>query len=339
MNPPSIQTVLTNLISLTNERDVYQLDLLLAQSLFDLIQPMNSSAEKSVVVYRAVNVKKKDFHSVVIGNNTEDVLLTDELKTSLATCFDSGEFLSIEGEELSEINLYPLKNTANRTVAVIAVEAKISDTQLHDTITMLLQIHQNFAGLINDNEHDTLTGLLNRKSFSVKLNKVLDQKLSSAKRQDDQQHTVHYLALFDIDHFKSVNDEYGHLIGDDVLKEMSGLMKSTFREKDLLFRYGGEEFLGVFECANKKDIVPLLERFRKKVSEFDFNEVGKVTISIGYTEVLPFDESSQIVDRADQALYYAKNNGRNCSCHYEKLVGQGLLAVSEVENSLAVTTG
>lgn len=338
MTPPSIQTVLTNLISLTNERDVFQLELLLAQSLHDLIQPLNTSHDQSVVIYRAMNVTKQQFNSVVIGSKTEEEMLTDDLKQSLADCFNTGEFLSIQGDDDSEINLYPLKNSNNRTVAVIAVQAKINDTQLHDTISMLLQIHQNFAGLISDNEHDTLTGLLNRKTFEPKLSKVLEQMLMSAKRQDDKKHTLHYLALFDIDHFKQVNDEYGHLVGDEVLREMSTLMKSTFREKDLMFRYGGEEFLGVFECASAKDIRVILERFRKKVEAHSFAEVGKVTVSIGYTEIFTYDNSSQIVSRADQALYYAKDNGRNCTHYFEKLVQEGALSANKEEKNLELTT-
>ncbi len=331
MNPPSIQTVLTNLISLTNERDVYQLELLLAQSLYDLIQPLNSSSEKPVVVYRPVNVKKRLFNSVVIGKAKQETLLSDALKTALAECFDEGEFISLKNDEDSELNLYPLKNTANRTMAVIAIEATINDAQLHETITMLLQIHQNFAGLINDNEHDTLTGLLNRKSLDAKLNKVIEQKRKSAKRVDDQANAMHFLVMFDIDRFKTINDEYGHLIGDDVLKSLSGLMKSSFREKDMLFRYGGEEFLGVFECANKKDIMHLLDRFRNTVGEYAFSEVGKVTISIGYTQINDFDELEDIVNRADQALYYAKGHGRNCVHHYEKLIETGKVEVIEAE--------
>jgi diguanylate cyclase (GGDEF)-like protein len=337
LNPPSIQTVLTNLISLTNERDVFQLEYLLAQSLYDLIKPLNTSDDKSVVIYRAINVSKKQFNSVIIGDKSDEEILSKELKQTLADCFNSGEFISMQTENDSEMNLYPLKNANNRTVAVIAVAAKINDTQLHETINMILQIHQNFAGLISDNEHDTLTGLLNRKTFETKLNKVLEQMVTSAKRKDDTTNAKFYLALFDIDHFKKINDEYGHLVGDDVLRELSALMKATFRDKDLLFRYGGEEFLGVFECAAEKDILLLLERFMVKVSKNHFSEVKKMTISIGYTEINAYDNSSQIVNRADQALYYAKNKGRNRTCFYENLFENGLLDDSDTDMALELS--
>lgn len=361
MNPPSIQTVLTNLISLTNERDVYELELLLAQSIYDLVQPMNHNADQSVVVYRAVNISKLEFNSVVITTKSDTDLpenkavaaslehspagdesshknsaLSDDLKASLAECFESGKPLTIKGEDESELNFYPLKNATNRTVAVIAIKANINDLQLKQTIDMLLQIHQNFAGLIVDNEHDTLTGLLNRKTFEAKVDKIIQKMLSSTKRQDDQKNTKHYLALFDVDHFKKINDEYGHLVGDDVLRELSQLMKDTFRDKDTLFRYGGEEFVGVFECAKPQNIIQLLDRFRAKVSQFNFTGVGKVTISIGYTEVFSYDNSAQVVSRADQALYYAKQNGRNTTQQFEVLIANGLISEISEEVSLAL---
>jgi len=332
LNPPSIQTVLTNLIALTSERDVFQLELLLAQSLYDLIKPMTGNIENPVVIYRAINVEKRQFNSVIIDKKTEADALSDDFKERLALGFISGEFASVKTPQGAQVNLYPLKNTSNRTVAIIAVEAPmVSDKQLHDTITMLLQIHQNFAGLITDNEHDTLTGLLNRKTFEGKVNKVIDQMLKSAKRKDDKANFIYFLAIFDIDHFKHVNDTHGHLVGDDVLRQMSKLMKETFREKDLLFRYGGEEFLGVFECANARDIRQLLERFMVKVSKFEFPKVGRVTLSIGYTEIFTYDNPSQLVSRADQALYYAKEHGRNRTCNFEQLIADGALEALKVE--------
>lgn len=337
MNPPSIQTVLTNLIALTNERDVYQLESLLAESLHDLIQPLNSSSSKSVVIYRAVNISKLQFHAVVIGKEGNAEELHEDFKKSIASCFESGNFVSVQAQDESEINLYPLKNANDRTVAVIAVKANINDTQVHETINMILQIHQNFAGLISDSEHDTLTGLLNRKTLEIKLNKLLEGMVTMTKRKADEPNAKQYLALFDIDHFKRVNDVYGHLVGDEVLKTLSSLMKSTFRERDLLFRYGGEEFLGVFECASPADVSQILERFMTKVAQHHFDEVGNITISIGYTEILAADQVAQIVSRADQALYYAKDNGRNRTCCYELLVSEGLLQVEDaVELTQAV---
>jgi diguanylate cyclase (GGDEF)-like protein len=105
----------------------------------------------------------------------------------------------------------------------------------------------------------------------------------------------------------------------------SQLMTKTFRINDPLFRFGGEEFVGVFECSNYRDIQSMLNRFRESVSQFVFPQVGRVTVSIGYTEILAGDVSSHLIDNADQALYFAKNNGRNQICHHGQLISDGIL--------------
>jgi diguanylate cyclase (GGDEF)-like protein len=325
---------LAKLISLTNERDVAALELSLAQALFDLIAPVESDGAKSVVIYRVVDISKQIFSMVVVGEKSKETHLSVHLKQALSDCFKSGVCHSYEQEGESSATLYPLTNVTGHVMAIIAIEASLCDPHLHETIGMLLQIYQNFTGLINDNEHDTLTGLLNRKTFEHKVNKVLAHMHKAAKRKDDKPGRVHFLAIFDIDHFKNVNDEFGHLIGDEVLLMFSQLMTQTFREKDLLFRFGGEEFVVVFECASVADIECVLDRFREKVSSFEFPQVGKVTVSSGYTEISAYDGSSQLIDRADLALYYAKNNGRNRICFYEQLIADGALRENKKEGDV-----
>lgn len=340
MQPPSIHSVLSKLIALTNERDVAALEVSLAQALFDLIvhpdaaSSTNHDNAKSVVIYRVIDLTKQLFSSVVIGNKSKEHELPLSLKQALANCFYTGEYAAYVEDDEPYATLYPLKNSTGHTMAIIAIEAPTCDVHLHETITMLLQIYQNFTGLINDNEHDTLTGLLNRKTFELKINKVLAQMQSATKRQDDKVDRAYYLAIFDIDHFKNVNDEFGHLIGDEVLLLFSQMMTQCFRDKDLLFRFGGEEFVGVFECASTADIESVLNRFREMVGNFAFPQVGKVTVSSGYTEVTAFDASSQLIDRADLALYFAKNNGRNRICHYEQLIASGAMEESKKEGDI-----
>jgi len=325
---------LTQLITLTNERDVVALEFALAQALFDLITPVNVDSAKSVVIYRVVDIKKQLFSVVVIGKKPREDSLSSPMKQVLTDCFMSGECRAYEQEAEPYSTLYPLKNSTGHTMSVIAIEAPVRDPHLHETIAMLLQIYQNFTGLLNDNEHDTLTGLLNRKTFEYKINKVLAQMQKTSKRMDDKLDRIHFLAIFDIDHFKNVNDEFGHLIGDEVLLLFSQLMTQTFRDRDQLFRFGGEEFVGVFECASSADIQSILDRFRQKVGNFEFPQVGKVTVSAGYTEISAYDASSQLIDRADVALYYAKNNGRNRVCHYEQLIAVGALQENKKEGDI-----
>jgi diguanylate cyclase (GGDEF)-like protein len=130
----------------------------------------------------------------------------------------------------------------------------------------------------------------------------------------------------DIDHFKQVNDEYGHLYGDEVLLLFSRLMTKSFRHYDLLFRYGGEEFVVVLNNTDLETALTILERFRITIENYNFPQIGRKTISIGVTEISDQTMLSNVIDRADKALYYAKKNGRNQVCCYEKLVGAGLIS-------------
>lgn len=330
----STHKVLENLISLTNERDVVALEQALAQSLLDLIATENTDNSKSVIIYRVMDIKKHLFSSYVAGNKRVNEKISTAFTQALSQCFKSGEHCIYQNTADVPATLFPLKNNDGHTIAIIAIENLICDALLQKTISMLLQIFQNFIVLINDNEHDTLTGLLNRKTFEIKINKVLQQMLSMSKRKDDRPNQLYFLAIFDIDHFKRVNDEFGHLIGDEVLLIFSQLMTQNFRSNDPLFRFGGEEFVGIFECLNPPDIEIVLNRFKEKVSHFKFPQVGKITVSAGYTDISPFDVSTQLIDRADLALYYAKNHGRNRICHFEQLVSEGLIQENKKEGDI-----
>ncbi|MDP1614975.1 MAG: GGDEF domain-containing protein [Methylococcales bacterium] len=334
MHTHNTHLILDKLIALTYERDVAAIELLLAQALFDLITPFKDESVISVAVYRAEDVRKQLLPDIVIGKPIKKDGLSSRARQSLIDAFKSGEYSVFIQEGGPSIALYPLKNSTGHVAAIIGIENFVCDPQLHKNFTKLLQIYQNFTGLINDNERDTLTGLLNRKSFENKINKVLAQMRLTNMRKDIASKSLHYLAIFDIDHFKKVNDEFGHLIGDEVLLLFSQLMSQTFRSTDPLFRFGGEEFVGVFECVSQSDIPIILERFREKVGNFNFPQVGKVTVSAGYTEILADDTSSQLIDRADLALYFAKNNGRNRTCHYEQLVMEGAIQENKKEGDV-----
>ncbi len=333
MSAPDLQAVLTQLIALTNERDATTLELSLAQALADLISPISIHGKNAVLIYRLIDLESQDFSVVSTSKQQRDGQLSTSLRNALASCFETGLHLRHDGPEL-HAKLYPLRNSKEQTMAIIGLEMPVCDPQLHETIMMLLQIYENFTGLISDNEHDTLTGLLNRKTFEHKANKVLARMHKNSQRKDDLSRRYYFLAIFDIDHFKRVNDEFGHLIGDEVLLLFSQLMTQCFRDEDMLFRFGGEEFVGVFECAAVADIEPVLNRFREKVGNFTFPQVGKVTVSSGYTEMHGDDTPTQLIDRADLALYYAKNNGRNRSCFYEQLIKHGDLQDNKKEGDI-----
>jgi len=167
--------------------------------------------------------------------------------------------------------------------------------------------------------------LLNRKTFDDNLHQILAAE-ESAKHVDKERRTdrpvqfSNWLVVIDIDHFKRINDQFGHLFGDEVLILIADTMRKAFRRRDKLFRFGGEEFVVLLRHVSEKHAYLALERFRQAVGMRDFPQVGKVTVSIGYTRFQELDNSTDVLGRADEALYYAKHHGRDQVRNYEELI-------------------
>lgn len=154
---------------------------------------------------------------------------------------------------------------------------------------------------------DGLTGLYNRRQFEISL----EQEYNRTKRHPSD----FSLAILDIDFFKKVNDNYGHQYGDYVLKTVAELMKMAFRKTDLLYRYGGEELVMIMPETNIDGASIPVQRLRRMIEEYDFDYNGikiKVTASIGLTmNYQDFNSASELLKSADEALYRAKESGRN----------------------------
>jgi diguanylate cyclase (GGDEF)-like protein len=228
-----------------------------------------------------------------------------------------------------QLTLFPLPVEGGSGGVIEVESAKPLSAAVQRGLAVLLQVVSNQLGLLDYSQRDTLTGLLNRKSFDDAFFKVSVPKPSSpADGQSERRHAGsvrHWLAIMDIDYFKRVNDGFGHLIGDEVLLLLSQLMGSSFRFHDQLYRFGGEEFVVLMRCANEHDALGALERFRQRVAEHAFPQVQHITVSIGFTDVREGDTPNLAVERADKAVYFAKHNGRNQVRSMETLVREGLL--------------
>ena len=154
---------------------------------------------------------------------------------------------------------------------------------------------------------DCLTGLNNRRNME----KIITREISRARRNGGKLSIL----LLDFDHFKCVNDRYGHLVGDSALQELAKLILREIRNIDIAFRYGGEEFLIVFPDTNAIEAKTIAERLRKSTEKHAFAGAGEnfnCTISGGIAEIILPDESQKsLIDRADKALYQSKQYGRN----------------------------
>ena len=207
----------------------------------------------------------------------------------------------------------------------------------------LIEYFGNHIALLDYGEADTLTGLLSRKTFDKHLFELLgqagaDETPSLYSRKDEPLRrraaadSSHWLAVCDIDHFKQVNDNFGHLIGDEVLIMIAQVMRQSFRFDDQLFRFGGEEFIALLQPASAESAMSTLERFRIDVETQRFSRVGHVSVSIGFSQLRPNDTPTDVIDRADEALYYAKQHGRNRVESYEALISSGELTAKDLNN-------
>lgn len=156
-------------------------------------------------------------------------------------------------------------------------------------------------------ESDFLTGCLNRRHFDKTLREFIAESQAS---------TQLCLALFDVDHFKRVNDSYGHDLGDKALQHISGFVRDHMRMSDILSRIGGEEFTLIMPNTTLDEAKMRLELIRADLAitpliDSSLTEPVSLTISIGLTQLLPSDNVSKLLQRADHAMYHAKENGRN----------------------------
>ena len=198
-------------------------------------------------------------------------------------------------------------------------------------IGSFLKIYQNHVNLINDAECDSLTGLFNRKSFEARMNGVLaaqreahaNWQFGAGERRAARPNEHHWLAVLDVDGFRSVNDRFGHLYGDDVLMLLARQMMRSFRLEDRLFRFGGKEFVILLSPCAAAGAAKLFERFRSVMEDYEFPRAERLTVSIGFCRILPEDAASIALGRAGEALHYAKRNGRNRVCSFEPLAATG----------------
>jgi len=214
---------------------------------------------------------------------------------------------------------FPVAN--DRTVIGMLEVQSTTGLESRDAILVegILRIVKNHLALLDYGESDTLTGLLNRKTFDSRFGKL--RAVSGAQSAKEPS----WLGIVDIDKFKSINDNYGHLFGDEVLLLVARLLKQAFRGADQLFRFGGEEFIIVLDRATVPGAHIAFNRARSMVEECRFPQVGKVTISLGYTRIDQKDAAGTCIERADAALYYAKHHGRNNIQSFELLVEAGEL--------------
>ena len=217
---------------------------------------------------------------------------------------------------------YFLVNSQNHCFCLISLarDENLPKPQSIEILRTMVTMWSSLLSTLYFYQRDALTGLLNRSilvesingsSFDSSTFDANSEQSSSERREHIHLPESNAVALIDIDNFKQVNDTWGHTIGDEVLIKMAHLMEVTFRECDVICRYGGEEFAVYLRYVSKAKAHEILERFRIRVAESVFPKTDKITVSIGYTITFPGILASELIERADAALYYAKGNGKD----------------------------
>jgi len=330
--------VVEQMAELTGHRDRDVMDITLATALRDLLRPF------SVLIVRCVGDVGEQRWITRARLAAEDLVAQADPPwtefTSLPPlnqfpdrelCMHTRQLHVVRGAA-GVISHFPLVSE-REVIGVIEVasDAELGADDLR-TVNAVLRLYCNFQSLLDYGERDTLTGLLNRKTFDgsfLRLTaqpKVLPAEVSASELRKPLPAASFWLGVLDIDHFKRVNDNFGHLIGDEVLLLMSRLMRSNFRFQDQLFRFGGEEFVVLMRCAHAADAGRAFERLRTRVERHAFPQVGRITVSVGFTQMRAGDTPASAFERADKAVYFAKQSGRNQVHHYADLVAAGLLA-------------
>ena len=194
-------------------------------------------------------------------------------------------------------------------------EMRETNKALEDRLTLskseISNLQQSLEAIRAESLTDPLTGLGNRKYFDRSIDAAVQSSLANGEPLSLS------LLMFDIDHFKSFNDSYGHLTGDQVLRLVGMSLKQTIKGQDITARYGGEEFAVVLPNTALRQALTVADHIRRAIMAKELKKkstgeiLGRVTISVGVSMLKPGDDTDSLIERADGCLYAAKRNGRN----------------------------
>ncbi len=330
--------MLQKLVELTSNHELQRLEISLIKTMLEvlparrllLIKMDNDAQFKKFLIMDEEYNKMQSLHP----GEVKDWLPIEELQTCVLGNAGPCNMNSVGGGILC---IFPILDIKSYNLCLVFETDHEFQYQEQLLIQSFLQVYRNFCVLMMDAQLDELTGLYNRKTFDDIIQQVINDKiqpsmfyedfLSQSSSEQSQGLTdkmmFTWIAVLDIDDFKRINDTYGHLFGDEVIILISRLMQNTFREEGLVYRFGGEEFVIITYQTDIEGISMVLERLRSKIAEHDFPQIGRVTVSIGATSVQLGNHIPSILDQADQAMYYAKNHGKNRVCIYDQLINDG----------------
>jgi diguanylate cyclase len=246
----------------------------------------------------------------VIGEIDDVMTLIDDALGMSASYDDT---LSGATAELSVAKNPDQVKTIVQSLTKSTREMRETNRALRDRLRLskseISDLQQSLEAIRAESLTDPLTGLGNRKYFDRSIDVAVENALASGEPRS--------LLMFDIDHFKSFNDSYGHLTGDQVLRLVGMSLKQTIKGRDITARYGGEEFAVVLPNTALSQALTVADHIHRAVMAKELKKkstgeiLGRVTISVGVSMLKPDDDTDSLIERADACLYAAKRNGRN----------------------------
>lgn len=258
--------------------------------------------------------KNIEWHSVndtcpIAGDYYKNIELASESSEHAKVVID--EYNQLINRQIDEYNNhFPYFSQELNKTLYFSSRAKVLEFDEKDEVSILYGIIEDITIQEEQrqevkllSEVDKLTSLYNRHKIDTSLN--IELKRASRHGNDLS------LIITDIDNFKSINDTYGHIVGDSVLIEFASLLKENIRDTDIIGRWGGEEFIIICQNSNLDEARQLAQKLRKCIEEFTFDKVNNITSSFGVTQFVKEDDIESFLTKADKALYRAKLNGRN----------------------------
>jgi diguanylate cyclase len=237
--------------------------------------------------------------------------LAESTQLAEASVQEFGETLEHSEKKLANPDISPEALVAHLLASTKSIQASMSvmRQQIEESQNEIKTLHERLEKSKEEASTDPLTGLANRKGF--------DKAINASLLASDELKSHPSLLMVDIDHFKSINDTYGHLLGDKVIKVIADTLINQIKGKDTAARYGGEEFCVLLPETELAGAVKLAENIRKDIERTRIKrtkaqeDIGSITASIGVTRYRPKDTAASFIDRADKALYRSKQDGRN----------------------------
>jgi diguanylate cyclase (GGDEF)-like protein len=296
-----------------------ELDILSKNALDSLMQYMHAQAgailierQGDLFIGASYNIKDPE---TLTGNDA----VWDSLKTLQRKKLQLDDTIRVEGVLVNfhprDILIQPIMYKGISLGVIVLASSVLFDEELcsgfemfSKNLSLALRNAVTYEQLQKLAANDPLTGIYNRRFGMTRLNEEFNRAIRTSSPLG--------VLIFDIDHFKQVNDTYGHTVGDRVLLSVTQVAKMALRKGDFIIRYGGEEFMIILPGASKEDTVFIAERLRHMVEESSCSHGSqqiKITVSVGATSLPEFsaENESELIQQADEAMYRAKELGRN----------------------------